>query len=261
MTTYAEVGLGWTEERFPRAARWGWEFARDNNMGPNVAWLAEALSEVVELRPGMRVLDLGCGKAASSIFFAKEFGSEVWATDLWIRPGDNLKRIEAAGLADLVVPVYAEAHSLPYAPGFFDAIVSLDAFHYFGTDDLYARTIAGFLKPGGALGIIVPGLVNEIESVPEQLVPYWHPEFWSFHSPGWWRRNWERSAMLDVYHAELLPEGARCWLGWAEALMAAPEAPTDGPRPPAGAGQRDLDMLRADAGRTLGFSVVAARRV
>lgn len=51
-------------------------------MGPNVLWLAEALSQMMDLRPGMRVLDMGCGKAISSIFLAKEFGLEVWATDL-----------------------------------------------------------------------------------------------------------------------------------------------------------------------------------
>ena len=35
------------------------------------------------LEPGMRVLDLGCGKGLSSIFLAKEFGVQVWAADLW----------------------------------------------------------------------------------------------------------------------------------------------------------------------------------
>jgi len=39
----------------------------------------------------MRVLDLGCGKALSSIFLAKEYGTQVWATDLWISATDNRK--------------------------------------------------------------------------------------------------------------------------------------------------------------------------
>ena len=38
-----------------------------NLMGPNVPWLAEALSHVLDLQPGMRVLDMGCGRAISSI--------------------------------------------------------------------------------------------------------------------------------------------------------------------------------------------------
>lgn len=53
-------------------------------MGPNVLWLTEFLGQAMELQPGMRVLDMGCGRALSSIFLAKEFGVQVWAADLWI---------------------------------------------------------------------------------------------------------------------------------------------------------------------------------
>jgi SAM-dependent methyltransferase len=106
-------------------------------MGPNVLWLAEWASQAVPLQRGMRVLDLGCGKAASSIFLAKEFDVLVWAADLWIKPTDNWRRIEAAGLTDRVLPFYAEAHALPFAAGYFDVILSFDAYHYFGTDELY----------------------------------------------------------------------------------------------------------------------------
>ena len=130
-------------------------------MAPNVLWLAEALSQKLELRPGMRVLDMGCGKAISSIFLAKEFGIQVWATDLWISAGDNWERIRAAQMQERVFPIHAEAHALPYADGFSDALVSLDAYHYFGTDDLYLGYYARFVKPGGQIGIVVPGLQHE----------------------------------------------------------------------------------------------------
>jgi cyclopropane fatty-acyl-phospholipid synthase-like methyltransferase len=36
----------------------------------------------MNLQPGMRVLDLGCGRALSSIFLHREFGLQVWAADL-----------------------------------------------------------------------------------------------------------------------------------------------------------------------------------
>jgi len=65
-------------------------------MGPNVLWLAEWASQAVSLRAGMRILDLGCGMAASSIFLAREFDVNVAAVDLWIKPTENWKRIEAA---------------------------------------------------------------------------------------------------------------------------------------------------------------------
>jgi len=38
----------------------------ENLMGPNVLWLTEALTQRMQLTPGMRVLDLGCGKAVST---------------------------------------------------------------------------------------------------------------------------------------------------------------------------------------------------
>jgi cyclopropane fatty-acyl-phospholipid synthase-like methyltransferase len=44
----------------------------------------------------MRVLDLGCGRALSSIFLRKEFEVEVWAVDLWFSASENLQRIRDA---------------------------------------------------------------------------------------------------------------------------------------------------------------------
>ena len=151
-----------TLERYPRSAVYDPRWVLDNLMGPNVLWLAEALLEVMPLEPGMRVLDMGCGKAISSIFLAKECGVQVWATDLWIKASDNWARIREAGLQDRVYPIHAEAHALPYADNFFDAAVSFDAYHYFGTDDLYLEYYARFVKPGGKIGIVVPGLNREL---------------------------------------------------------------------------------------------------
>ena len=71
----------------------------------------------------------------SSVFLAREFGVSVWATDLWIPASENWIRVREAGVPDKVFPIHAEAHDLPYAEEFFDAIVSVDAYHYYGTDE------------------------------------------------------------------------------------------------------------------------------
>ena len=60
-------------------------------------------------------------------------------------------------------PIHADARSLPFATEFFDAIVSIDSFVYYGTDDLYLNYLARFLKPGGVLGIAGAGLMQEID--------------------------------------------------------------------------------------------------
>src|SRR5258708_34434184 len=132
----------------PRSSKYDGRWVVDNLRGPNVLWLAEYASEALSLAPGMRVLDLGCGKAVSSIFFAKEFGVAVTAADLWIKPDENAQRIAAAGIGDRGFPVHAGAQALPFASEQFDVIVRLAAYQYFGTDALYLGTIAKFLKPG-----------------------------------------------------------------------------------------------------------------
>jgi len=63
-----------TIEQFPRSAAYDPMWVINNLMGPNVLWLTEFLAQAMNLRPGMRVLDMGCGTATSSIFLAKEFG-------------------------------------------------------------------------------------------------------------------------------------------------------------------------------------------
>ena len=56
------------------------------------------------LEPGTRILDMGCGAALSSIFLAKEFGVEVWAADLWVKPTENWQRITEAGWQVACIP-------------------------------------------------------------------------------------------------------------------------------------------------------------
>ena len=124
-------------ERFPRSAGYDAEWQRGCAMGPNPLWLTEWLHEAMDREPGMRVFDLGCGRASSSIFLARELGVRVWATDLWIAADENWTRICDAGLRNEVTPIHANARSLPYAKGFFDAIVAIDSYIYFCTDDLY----------------------------------------------------------------------------------------------------------------------------
>ena len=151
-------------ERFPRA--WGYhpEWVRAGVSGAaNPLWLTEWLAEAIDLRPGMRVLDLGCGRAMSSVFLHREFGVQVWATDLWFSASENLQRIRDAGVGEGVFPIHADARSLPFAPGFFDAIVSIDSFFYYGTDDLYLNYIAGFVKAGGPVAIAGAGLMREMD--------------------------------------------------------------------------------------------------
>jgi cyclopropane fatty-acyl-phospholipid synthase-like methyltransferase len=99
-------------DRFPRSAKYDPEWVLKGWMGPNVIWLTEWLCEKMDLKPGMRVLDMGCGKALSSVFLAKEYGVQVWANDLWVTASENWERIKEAGMENQIFPIHAEAHAL-----------------------------------------------------------------------------------------------------------------------------------------------------
>src|SRR3982751_3448242 len=107
-------------EYFPRSSNYHPDWIRASvSGGANSLSLPEWLAEALDLRPEMRVLDLGCGRAASSIFLRREFGVQVWATDLWFSVSENLQRIRDAGVEDGVFPIHADAGSLPFADEFF----------------------------------------------------------------------------------------------------------------------------------------------
>jgi SAM-dependent methyltransferase len=212
-------------DRFPLSAKYDPEWVLKGWMGPNVLWLTEWLCEKMELKPGMRVLDMGCGKALSSVFLAKEYGVQVWANDLWISATENWQRIKEAGMESRIFPIHAEAHELPYADEFFDAIVSLDSYQYYGTDDMYLEYFLKFLKPGGQIGVILAGLAQDFNGpVPEHLTRprkdgsvFWSDGCWCFHTADWWRNHWDRTEQLDVEVADIMPDGWRYWLQYEKA--------------------------------------------
>jgi cyclopropane fatty-acyl-phospholipid synthase-like methyltransferase len=195
----------------------------------------------------MRVLDLGCGKASSSVFLRREFGVQVWATDLWISASENIQRIRDAGVEDGVFPLHADARSLPFASDFFDAIVCIDSFYYFGSDDLYLNYLAHFVRPGGTIGIAGAGMVREIEGeVPDHLRAWWTQDLWSLHSAAWLRRHWERTGIVEIELAEAMPDGWKRWLDWHRVV--APDNATE------------IKAIEEDGGRFIGYVRVVGRR-
>jgi SAM-dependent methyltransferase len=222
--------------RFPRSSRYHADWITSSvSGGANSLWLTEWLTEAMHLQPGMRVLDLGCGRGASSVFLHREFGVQVWATDLWFSPDERAQRIRDARADDAVFPIHADANALPFAAGFFDAVISVDSFPYYGTDDLYLNYLARFVRTGGLIGIAGAGLVQEIDgSPPEHLAAWWEPSTACLHSAGWWRRHWQRSGIAQVTLADLLPDGWKHWLAWQRAV-----APDN---------QLEIDALTADHG-------------
>ena len=241
---------------YPLSSAYNPAWVYRNLMGPNCLWLVEGLAREMMLQPGQRVLDLGCGAALTSIFLAREHGVQVWAADLWVDPADNQRRASEAGVAERLFPLRAEAHSLPFAQGFFDAVVSVDAFHYFGTEMRYLSYLAQFVKPGGVIGIASPA--NEVDPDEGQaplapdLFEQFGADWFTFRSPGWWRRHWSRTRGVSVERGEMVPGGRDLWLQYLEASDAWSGVPA--------ADQPDARLLFSQAGAMLGFCRIIARR-
>jgi len=233
-------------DEFPRSNEYDPQWIINNQMGLNPLWLTEWLCEKISITSGMRVLDLGCGKALSSIFLSKEYRAQVWAVDLWINATDNYNRIRQAGLEEYVFPIHTDARDLPFAEEFFDAIICTDSYIYFGTDDLYLEYLQQLVKPGGQIGITVPGFMKELgEMLPEHLRPFWAQECWTWHTVEWWRWHWERTGLVSNVSVDVLPEGWKLWLDWKKARVK-----VEGETPSL---MSDIQVLKTDQGKYMGF--------
>lgn len=233
---------------YPRSAHYDPAWVLSLDMGPHPLWLLEDLATDLDLRPGMRVLDLGSGKGATSVFLAKEYDVEVVAADLWIPAEEATAVFAAAGVADQVQAVHAEAHALPFEPESFDAIVSIDSYEYFGTADGYLPYLIGFLRPGGQLGVATPGMTKEIRElgyIPEHIKALVGWEAIAWHTAEWWRFHWEITELVTVTSARLQKNGWNDWLLWSRA----------------GGHQPTIDMLEADQGEYLSFALVTAQKL
>ncbi len=242
--------------RYPRASRYDPAWLVRLDMGPNPLWLLEDLCGDLDLRAGMRVLDLGSGRGATSVFLAREFGVEVLAVDLWVAPKEATAVFADAGVTGSVRAVQAEAHALPFPAGYFDAIVSVDAFEYFGTADSYLAYITRFLKPDGQLGVATPAMTREVRElgvIPPHIRACVGWEAAAWHTADWWRFHWEITELVTVTSARLQRGAWRDWWLWSRAVAEL------------GAGHgKGVDsvvaMLEADQGQFLSFALLAARR-
>ncbi|HEY3330250.1 MAG TPA: methyltransferase domain-containing protein [Capsulimonadaceae bacterium] len=228
-----------------KSAAYDPELVRPLMMGPSALMIVDELTSNLPLRPGMRVLDLGCGMGLTSLFLAKEFGVTVFATDLWISASDNYERIRGLGLDHLIVPIHAEARVLPYASGYFDAVVSVDAYHYFGADDEYLPTLlAPLVKRGGVIAVAVPGVKWEFwDDIPEAIRPYLTADM-NFHTGKWWKDLWERSGVvssISVRDMECFDDA------WAEWLTCDNDY-----------ARGDVAMIAANAGRYMNLVAITA---
>lgn len=133
-------------------------------MGPNPLKLTEELMLGLNIPRNGVVCDLGSGQGLTSLFLAKEYGFKVYAADLWSNPEENRRFFRSEGLTDdEILPVKADATALPFEKGFFDAVICVDSYNYFGRDPAFLdEKLLPFVKSGGLVAISVLGMKKYI---------------------------------------------------------------------------------------------------
>lgn len=203
--------------KFPKTSCYDQTFVAKHLMGPNCLMLLEELTSSLPLKEDMRVLDLGCGRGLTSIFLAKEFGVHVFATDLWIPATVNYQTFQELGLEDQIIPIHANALDLPYADEYFDAVISVDSYHYFADNDTYMdEKLAPLLKKNGLFAIAVPGLKEEITGeLPKEMSLSWSKDdIKEMHTCQWWRNTLEKSKFITIQSISELECFDEAWNDW-----------------------------------------------
>lgn len=199
-----------------RFEKYGSLFNKDYMMGPNTLRLLEEIAEKFPLEKGGRVMDLGCGTGLSSLYLAKETESRVFAVDLWCSATENYRRFCEWGIDEKVIPICINANELPFAEGYFDAVVSVDAYHYFACNSTYfAEKLLPLVRSGGLVLIVIPGLKEEFgEAVPPEILEWAGEEYTLFHSCDWWKANiGEHASIASAEYMEMHSE-QEAWKDW-----------------------------------------------
>jgi cyclopropane-fatty-acyl-phospholipid synthase len=121
------------------------------------------------LRPGERLLDVGCGWGSLAIHAAREYGVSVLGITLSGEQAEFArKQVAEAGLADQIEIRIQDYRDLDDGP--FDAISSVGMAEHVGTDPYreYAEILHGQLKPGGRLLNHQIGRLRLPEKSPDQ---------------------------------------------------------------------------------------------
>ena len=141
-------------------ARQSWDPQRYQDNAGFVARLGEPLLDLLQPRPGERILDLGCGDGALTEKLAAS-GAEVLGVDF------SAEQIAAAKARGLTAEV-GSGEELSFDQ-VFDAVFSNAALHWMQRPDRVVDGVWRALKPGGRF-IAEMGGAGNVQSIREALV-------------------------------------------------------------------------------------------
>ncbi len=123
--------------------------------------------DTLGLRPGERLLDLGCGTGRHAFEAAKQ-GAKVVALDTNLADLKEVRDLFEAMATGGEIPAEgagaetnADALHLPFADGTFDRVVASEVMEHIPDDVGAAAELARVLRPGGTLAVTVPSWLPE----------------------------------------------------------------------------------------------------
>jgi len=241
-------------EHIPQLKGYTWEEWHEGSLGAGDQYLIAEMGGLLKLTPNMKVLELGAGNCVNACFLAKHFGTHVIAVDLDADVSKNWQTVIRKGMGDKVLPLKSDARHLPFPENYFDAIISLNSYFYFGIDDLYLPYITKYLKKDGYICIASPCYKEEInESTPEHLL-FDYPEnleSYAIHSPDWWENHFIKHPNIELCICEEHKLGREIWLDSIRWQLKTREI---------GDISRDIEMLLKDDERMLTYLTILAQK-
>lgn len=113
----------------------------------------DRLCQMLRLKPGLRVLEIGSGWGACAIHMARKYGCEVLSVTISEQQhAEAVRRVKAAGLEDRVEIRMQDYRDIP---GRFDRLISIEMIEAVGAQylDLFFQRCSGLLAPRGLMAL------------------------------------------------------------------------------------------------------------